>query len=75
MGSDALSVEKSSVINLMPEGMPKTLTTKLLECSLVIFARDPIRIMILLEIIKGKVMDFTNSNYMLIKVHFKFLPL
>ena len=61
MGSDVPSVEKSSVINPMPEDMPKTLTTKLLECSLVI-ARDLIRIMIPLEIIKGKAMDFINSN-------------
>jgi hypothetical protein len=62
VGSDVPSVEKSSVINPMPEDMPKTLTTKSLECSLVIFARDPIRIMIPFEIIKGKAMDFTNSN-------------
>ena len=70
-----LSVEKSSVINPMPEDMPKTLTTKLLGFSLVIFVRDHIRIMIPLEIIRGKVMDFTNSNSRLTIVDIQYYPL
>ena len=72
MASNALSVEKSSVINQIVEGMSKTLTTKYMGCSHVTFARDLIKTMILSETTKGKVMDFTSSN-ILCKIMITFL--
>ena len=62
MAFHALSVERSSVTNPIAEDMSKTPTAMSLECSLVTFARDLIKTMILSGTTKEKAMDFTSNN-------------